>query len=76
MKGTFNMTEFTTQSRWKSPVVYVQIVTIIISALQLTGVFESIGLDAGEVQDFIVLIITGGFNVFAGLNNPTNSKGF
>jgi hypothetical protein len=58
------------KERLKSPVVIVQLITIIASFV-VTILPEKV-----EIINNIVYTLTAIGNVFAGLNNPTNKDGF
>lgn len=58
--------------RLKSPVVWCQLVLLIAEILKLTGVYDMPSDVLSGIQD----IITIGFQVFAGLNNPTDRRNF
>ena len=58
--------------RLKSPVVWCQIVLLIAEALKLMGVYEVPNDVLNWLQDGITL----GFQIFAGLNNPTDRENF
>jgi len=58
--------------RLKSPVVWCQIVLLIAEALKLMGVYEVPNDVLNWIQDGITL----GFQIFAGLNNPTDRENF
>lgn len=58
--------------RLKSPVFWTQLVLLIAEVLKLCGVYEI----SNEIMNSIQDIITLGFQVFAGLNNPTDRKNF
>lgn len=58
--------------RFKSPVVWCQLVVLIAEILKLIGVYEMPSETLNAIQD----IITVAFNIFAGLNNPTDKDNF
>jgi uncharacterized membrane protein len=58
--------------RLKSPVVWCQIVLLIAEALKLMGVYEVPNDVLNWIQDGITL----GFQIFAGLNDPTSRDHF
>lgn len=58
--------------RLKSPVFWTQLVLLIAEILKLCGVYEMPNEMIGQIQD----IITIGFQIFAGLNNPTDRLNF
>ena len=58
--------------RFKSPVVWCQLVVLIAEILKLIGVYEVSNEALSSLQD----IITIAFQVFAGVNNPTDRKNF
>ena len=61
------------QSRWKSKYLWSAIVAQIITILQLTNVFEAIGLDAGLVGDVVAGVLQ--LLVLLGiLNNPVDKE--
>lgn len=58
--------------RFKSPVVCCQLVVLIAEVLKLMGVYEMPSETISTIQD----IITIAFQVFAGINNPTDRNNF
>ena len=58
--------------RLKSPVVIGQLVLIVAETLKLFGIYEMPNELISDIQDFVTL----GFNIFAGLNNPTDKENF
>lgn len=58
--------------RLKSPVFWTQLVLLIAEVLKLIGVYEVPNDVLNTIQDIITL----GFQVFAGLNNPTDRENF
>lgn len=60
------------KERLKSPVVWCQVVLLIAEALKLFGVYEI----PNDILNYMQEIITWGFQVFAGLNNPTDRLHF
>jgi len=58
--------------RFKSPVVWCQLVSLIAEILKLIGVYEMPSETLSTIQD----IITIAFQVFAGINNPTDRENF
>ena len=58
--------------RLKSPVFWTQLVLLIAEVLKLLGVYEIPNDIISNIQDIITLA----FQVFAGLNNPTDRKNF
>lgn len=58
--------------RFKSPVFWTQLVLLIAYALKLFGVYEMPNDMISNLQDIITLL----FQVFAGLNNPTDRRNF
>lgn len=58
--------------RLKSPVFWTQLVLLIAEILKLLGVYDIPNEVISNIQD----IITIAFQVFAGLNNPTDRKNF
>lgn len=63
------------QNRFKSFVLWSAIVAQAISILQFTGVFKSLGLDAGTVGNIVAGILQ--VLVAAGvLNNPSDAEKF
>lgn len=60
------------KERFKSPVFWTQLVLLIAETLKLFGVYEVSNEVLNNAQDVITLA----FQVFAGLNNPTDRKNF
>ena len=60
------------KERFKSPVVWCQIVLLVAEALKLMGVYEVPVELVSWIQDGITI----GFNIFAGLNNPLTRDKF
>ena len=60
------------KERLKSPVFWTQLVLLIAEAIKLCGGYEISNELLNNIQDFITL----GFQIFAGLNNPTDRKNF
>lgn len=60
------------KERLKSPVFWTQLVLLIAETLKLFGVYEVSNDVINSTQDVITLL----FQVFAGLNNPTDRKNF
>lgn len=58
--------------RLKSPVVIGQLILIVAETLKLFGIYEMPNELISDMQDFVTL----GFNIFAGLNNPTDKENF
>ena len=58
--------------RLKSPVFWTQLVLLIAESLKLFGIYEMPSEVISTIQDIITLI----FQVFAGLNNPTDRSNF
>lgn len=58
--------------RFKSPIVWCQLVVLIAEILKLIGVYEMPSETLSTIQD----IITIAFQVFAGINNPTDRANF
>lgn len=58
--------------RLKSPVFWTQFVLLIAETLKLFGVYEIPNDVLNTIQDIITLL----FQVFAGLNNPTDRDNF
>ena len=58
--------------RLKSPVFWTQFILLIAEALKLFGIYEIPSNVISTMQDIITLV----FQVFAGLNNPTDRKNF
>ena len=58
--------------RFKSPVVWCQLVVLVAEILKLVGVYEISNEVLSSIQD----IITIAFQVFAGINNPTDRNNF
>lgn len=63
------------QNRFRSKVLWAAIVGQIISLMQITGAFESIGLDAGLVGDVAAGVLQL-LVLFGILNSPTNADRF
>ena len=63
------------QNRFKSKVLWAAILGQLVSILQLAGVFESIGINAGQAGDAIAWALQG-LTMFGVLNDPTNKTGF
>ena len=59
-------------ARLKSPVFWTQFALLIAEALKLFGIYEMPSETISTIQDIITLI----FQVFAGLNNPTDRENF
>ena len=59
-------------ARFKSPVFWTQFVLLVAEALKLFGIYDMPSDTISTIQDIITLI----FQVFAGLNNPTDRKNF
>lgn len=60
------------KERFKSPVFWTQLVLLIAEVIKLCGVYEVSNEILNNIQDIITLA----FQVFAGLNNPTDRKNF
>lgn len=60
------------KERLTSPVFWTQLVLLIAEILKLLGVYDMPNEVLSGIQD----IITIGFQVFAGLNNPTDRANF
>jgi len=58
--------------RFKSPVVWCQLITLIAEILKLIGVYDIPNETISIIQD----IITGAFQVFAAINNPSDRENF
>lgn len=58
--------------RLKSPVFWTQLVLLIAEVLKLIGVYEVPNDVLNTIQDIITL----GFQVFSGLNDPTSREHF
>ena len=58
--------------RLKSPVFWTGFVLLIADALKLFGLYNMPSETISTIQDIITLI----FQVFTGLNNPTDRKNF
>lgn len=58
--------------RLKSPVFWTQLVLLVAEVLKLFGVYEISNDVLNSLQDVITLL----FQVFAGLNNPTDRNNF
>lgn len=58
--------------RFKSPVVWCQLVVLIAEILKLIGVYDMPSETLSIIQD----IITAAFQVFAGINNPSDRENF
>lgn len=64
-----------TQSRWKSKLMWAAIIAQVIAIGQLTGIWQSIGVDAGKLGDVLAALLQLG--VIVGLiNDPTNQTGW
>jgi uncharacterized membrane protein len=59
-------------ARFKSPVVWCQLVVLVAEILKLIGVYEISNEVLSSIQD----IITIAFQVFAGINNPADRENF
>jgi uncharacterized membrane protein len=60
------------KERLTSPVFWTQLVLLIAEILKLLGVYDMPNDVLSGIQD----IITIGFQVFSGLNNPTSKENF
>lgn len=60
------------KERLKSPVFWTQLVLLVAEALKLFGVYEVSNEMLSNLQDIITLM----FQVFSGLNNPTDRENF
>lgn len=58
--------------RFKSPVFWTQLVLLIAEVIKLCGGYEISNEILNSIQDIITLA----FQVFAGLNNPTDKNNF
>lgn len=58
--------------RFKSPVVWCQLIVLIAEILKLIGVYDMPTETISTIQD----IITIAFQVFAGINNPSDRENF
>ena len=58
--------------RFKSPVVWCQLVVLIAEILKLIGVYEMPTETLSSIQDIITIL----FQVFAGINNPADRENF
>ena len=58
--------------RLKSPVFWTQFVLLITEALKLFGIYDMPSETISTIQDIITML----FQVFAGLNNPTDRENF
>ena len=58
--------------RFKSPVVWCQLVVLVGEILKLIGVYEISSETLSTIQD----VITIAFQVCAGINNPTDRNNF
>lgn len=58
--------------RFKSPVFWTQLVLLIVEILKLCGIYDVPSDVLSSIQD----VITIGFQIFAGLNNPTDRENF
>lgn len=58
--------------RFKSPIVWCQLVVLIAEILKLIGVYEMPSETLSMIQDIITIL----FQVFAGINNPTDRENF
>lgn len=63
------------QPRWKSKVLWASVLAQIVSLLQLLGVFQKMGVDAGTVGNAIAIVLQI-FVTFGVLNDPTISDHF
>lgn len=63
------------QNRFKSKVVWAAIIAQIITIMQLTGLFEKMGIDAGLVGDIVAGVLQL-LVMFGILNNGTVSDRF
>lgn len=63
------------QNRFKSKALWVAIIAQIIALGQLTGLWASVGIDAGRIGD-IAAIVLNVLVLFGILNNPTNKQNF
>lgn len=69
------MEQIIDQSRFKSPVVWVNVITALLVLLGHLGLYEKFGIDKTAIQyifDTFVLIL----NLFGFLNNPTTKNLF
>lgn len=61
------------QSRWQSKVLWASIIAQVIAIGQLTGLWASIGIDAGKLGDVLAAILQ--LLVIVGVvNNPTDGE--
>lgn len=58
--------------RFKSPVVWCELVILIAEILKLIGVYEMPSETLSSIQDVITIL----FQVFASINNPTDRENF
>lgn len=58
--------------RFKSPVVWCQLIVLIAEILKLIGVYEMPTETISSMQDIITIL----FQVFAGINNPADRENF
>ena len=63
------------QSRLRSKVAWMSVVTLILLVCTTFGLFEKIGISENAAEDILILILSvlTGFGVF---NDPTNKEGF
>lgn len=58
--------------RFKSPVVWCELVILVAEILKLIGVYEMPSETLSSIQDVITIL----FQVFASINNPTDRENF
>jgi uncharacterized membrane protein len=64
-----------TQSRWRSPVVWMSIAALLAFILKSFGVFSSFGFTEDTFKEFFGLLC-GVLIAFGILNNPTDKQNF
>lgn len=63
------------QNRFTSKALWIAIVAQVISIGQLTGLWDSIGIDAGQIGDVAAAVLQL-LVLFGILNNPTDKSNF
>ena len=64
-----------TQSRWRSPVLWTALAAQIVVLCKVTGLWEAIGIEDSVVSDVVAGVIQA-LVIVGVLNNPTNGEGF